>query len=85
MEQDKLGHLLVGAIVGAGVTLIFADPVMGAAAGIALGAAKELYDARHPDRHTVEFADFLATTIGAVFGAAVGAAFLFDPITNSIG
>jgi hypothetical protein len=43
----------------------------GFAVGVSAGIAKELYDRKHPRRHTPEFNDALATAAGASFSFSV--------------
>jgi hypothetical protein len=65
---DKLWHLLAGFVVGGGVTL-WLGPVVGLAAALGVGCAKEIWDAY--SHGTVELADALWTTGGGVLGAAL--------------
>ena len=72
LAPDKFQHLAVGAAAGGGVTALATaqrwggDPrLWGTAAGCALGAAKELNDARHRDIHTPSWRDFAVTCAGA--------------------
>lgn len=66
---DKLGHAILGALVGAitaaVVRLIGYDWIIAGIAGTVaaglVGVAKEFYDHLHPKTHTVETADALAT------------------------
>lgn len=62
MTLDKRAHFLAGAAIAASVAL-YTAPLYGLVAGIAAGAAKELYD--RTGRDTPDFKDFLATALGA--------------------
>lgn len=80
---DKTKHLVVGAAIGAGVTLATDRPHWGFAAGTAVGAIKELVDRRTPSR-TCSFQDFAVTALGAAAGA-YGTAWLILPDPNGKG
>lgn len=64
---DKVQHVTVGLFIGAGVTAQTGDPLKGFAAGTAVGALKELADARGSG--TCSLQDFAVTAIGAAAGA----------------
>lgn len=66
---DKTKHLIAGTIVGALGTGVTGSEWKGAAAGCAVGAAKEIYDAKHKDTHISSFQDFAVTCLGSVVGA----------------
>lgn len=68
---DKLLHLGAG-FATALVVAIFTDEYVGLAAGVSIGAGKEMYDAANSDTHTVSGKDFTITAIGAVIGSVVG-------------
>jgi hypothetical protein len=36
-----------------------------------IAALKEIYDARHPDKHTADFMDWVATVLGGVLGMLI--------------
>ncbi len=70
---DKQMHFLSGFIIAAVLT-----PFIGAYSILVvaiIAALKEIYDARHPDKHTADFMDWVATTLGGVFGFVVVALF----------
>lgn len=73
---DKTKHFIAGAGVGAAVTLATERPHWGFAAGVAVGAAKELVDRRGSG--TCSFQDFAVTALGAAAGA-YGTAWLILP------
>lgn len=60
---DKQQHLYLGAVVGF-VLSVFINYWIAWIIVMALGGLKELYDHYHPDKHTCEFLDWLATAIG---------------------
>lgn len=77
LEQDKQQHIAVSAIIATTVTTALEgkteSPVLcGIAASVAVGAAKEAYDAAHPKTHTASGADLMADLIGATTGAWLG-------------
>lgn len=66
IQRDKLLHFVGGALFCAAVALLI-SPTLALVATFFLGWAKEkLYDARRPDRHTVDGWDAYATAAGAV-------------------
>lgn len=77
IHADKQKHLAAGAVIGLGTAwtakkLGSKRPwAWGLAAGITAGIAKELYDRKHPEKHTCEFRDALATAGGASLSFAV--------------
>jgi hypothetical protein len=59
-------HFLSGFIIAAVLT-----PFIGAYSILVvavIAALKEIYDARHPDKHTADFMDWVATTLGGLVG-----------------
>lgn len=75
--QDKTKHFAVGVAAGSMGTLAFNDPHKAFAFGVALSAAKEVYDRRSP-AHTCSFQDFAVTALGAAAGA-YGTAWIVTP------
>jgi len=70
---DKQMHFLSGFIIAAVLT-----PFIGAYSILVvavIAALKEIYDARHPDKHTADFMDWVATVLGGVVGFVVVALF----------
>jgi hypothetical protein len=66
---DKQMHMLSGFIIAAVLT-----PFIGAYSILVvavIAALKEIYDARHPDKHTADFMDWVATVLGGVVGFVV--------------
>ena len=74
IPRDKQLHLVTGAIGGIGTAYVAKKlgakyPILWAlGVGLAVGAAKELYDRQHRDRHTPELLDGLATLTGSGLG-----------------
>ena len=65
MRLDKVTHFLAGASLA--LSLGYLLPVVfGLLAAIAAGALKEIYDEFHPETHTVDVMDFLATVAGGI-------------------
>lgn len=67
MPTDKLLHLLVGALI---VALLW--PVSGLASAVccfAAALAKEVYDGQHPEVHTPDLLDVVATLAGGGISA----------------
>jgi hypothetical protein len=66
---DKQMHMLSGFIIAAVLT-----PFIGAYSILVVAivaALKEIYDARHPDKHTADFMDWVATVLGGLVGFVV--------------
>ncbi len=66
---DKFMHFACGFIIAAVLT-----PFIGAYSILVvavIAALKEIYDARHPDKHTADFWDWVATTLGGIVGFVV--------------
>jgi hypothetical protein len=66
---DKQMHFLSGFIIAALLT-----PFIGAYSILVvavIAALKEIYDARHPDKHTADFMDWVATVLGGVLGMLI--------------
>lgn len=69
-QKDKQGHAIVGFLISFGAGVILA-PICGLGLGVLAGLLKEIWDGFFPEKHTQDLADFLATAIGAVAGAAL--------------
>jgi hypothetical protein len=66
---DKFMHFICGLVIAALLT-----PFIGAYSIVVvavIAALKEIYDARHPDKHTADFWDWVATVLGGVVGFVV--------------
>jgi hypothetical protein len=66
---DKQAHFVTGAVMGLFGYLILEYYSLILVAVIA--AAKEYYDHLHPEIHTCDFFDWLATVLGGVFALAL--------------
>lgn len=64
---DKQGHFLGGSVIALALGYI-CPPLIGIFAAIVVGALKEAYDSLHPDIHTVDVWDFVATSLGGIAG-----------------
>ena len=64
IQQDKLLHVIVGAMITAVFALIKPFACYACTCGIIAGILKEWYDGGNGGRK--EFADFFATSIGAI-------------------
>jgi len=67
---DKQAHALSGSVVV--FTLVFAGKSLSLALLVCalLAVAKEAYDDYHPDKHTCDVWDFVATCTGGLLAAA---------------
>jgi hypothetical protein len=66
---DKQMHFICGLVIAALLT-----PFIGAYSILVvavIAALKEIYDARHPDKHTADFMDWVATVLGGVVGFVI--------------
>lgn len=68
---DKTKHLIVGLATGSVSTFVTKDEWKGAAVGCAVGAVKEVYDARSGTKHVASFQDFAVTCLGSALGAGI--------------
>ena len=67
MKPDKIKHLFAGYFISLIMYMISKNLLVAISVGIFSGYAKEyLYDIRYPEKHTVEFYDFLYTVCGTV-------------------
>lgn len=69
MAKDKIYHLIAGFVIALGFGLI--NPLLGLAAGIAAGLAKDIIWDWYLKRGTFEVLDIIATTVGAILGTAI--------------
>jgi hypothetical protein len=60
--MDKILHVLVGMILAANPVL---EPGPAFATAVAAGVLKEIYDKKHPAKHSSDPRDALATVLGA--------------------
>jgi hypothetical protein len=69
VPADKQMHFIGGLVIAALLT-----PFIGAYSILVvavIAALKEIYDARHPDKHTADFMDWVATVLGGVLGMLI--------------
>lgn len=64
MELDKKLHFICGFIICFIIGLYNAQ--LGLVACAAAGAGKEMFDFLHPEKHSVELMDFIATCCGGI-------------------
>jgi hypothetical protein len=69
---DKQGHFLGGYALG--LTFGLVVPALGLFVAVAAGFGKEEWDRRHPETHTADRYDALATILGGICGSAVAMA-----------
>jgi hypothetical protein len=70
---DKVLHTSVGAGIGAAVSLLTGDFLLGVAVVNVAAWGKEWYDQRNPARHTPDPWDAVWTVIGGAVGAGPAA------------
>lgn len=73
---DKQAHAFSGYCVALSAALAVShsmphllSAVFGLGGSIVAGIGKEIYDKQHPEAHTADIFDLLATSIGGLFGA----------------
>ena len=69
VAEDKFMHIVCGFIITAVLT-----PFIGATSILVvavIAALKEIYDYMHPDSHTADIWDWVATTLGGVVGFVI--------------
>lgn len=71
INKDKIYHFIVGFIVTILVTGITTFLWLGLIVGLTVSVGKEVYDYMHPEDHTTDGMDFIATVVG-VLVAVVG-------------
>ena len=70
--KDKLQHAAGSAAIAAAVTVATSSERAGFWTAVAVGAAKEVYDMNHRDRHTPSWRDLGADVAGAYVGSKFG-------------
>ena len=65
---DKFMHGLSGFVGGAAMMWLTDITIISIAAVAVVAYLKEQYDARHPDEHTADIWDWVATTLGGAVG-----------------
>ena len=76
VPADKQMHFIGGLVIAALLTPFIGAYSIVVVAIIAL--LKEIYDALHPDKHTADFWDWVATTLGGLFGGLLTKLVLFS-------
>jgi hypothetical protein len=66
---DKFMHFICGLVIAALLTPFIGAYSIAVVAIVAL--LKEIYDARHPDKHTADIWDWVATVLGGVLGMLI--------------
>jgi len=64
LNKDKAFHFMGG--MGVAISLGIISLGLGLIAGISVAVAKEVYDSKHPEKHTVDGMDFIATMVGVL-------------------
>ena len=65
-NADKIAHFAGGAFVSAVGYYVLPTPGMAIVVPVVVGLLKEVYDKFHPDKHTVDVWDWVATSAGCV-------------------
>jgi hypothetical protein len=73
---DKKLNIAASTVIGALATAGTQDRTEGFTGCLAVGAAKEAWDAQHPAQHSASWADFGADAIGCALGVAVSGLFV---------
>ena len=68
-DKDKQSHAVIGAFLGGMAFLI--DPSLSFLSIVAIAVGKEIYDYRHPDKHTADVADALVTVGAGALGVYI--------------
>jgi hypothetical protein len=64
IPYDKLLHFAVGAAITALVVIVTGSLALAGVAVLLAGSGREVYDAYHPDTHTADIWDVVATCAG---------------------
>lgn len=78
---DKTKHVIAGAGVGAGATLVFKEPEYGVLATVVVAGLKEVYDRR--GYGTCSFQDF-AVTVAAGVAASYAVNWVIVPVDSGV-
>lgn len=68
-NYDKYLHLAAGLVTTVIIGLL--NPILGLAVTALLARWKELYDSKHPEKHTSDGWDAYATLVGAIPGQII--------------
>ena len=69
-QVDKQLHFLVGLVIALACGY-FVQWWVGSVLAAIIGAAKEMYDSLHTDRHTPDVWDFVVTAFGGIVGSLI--------------
>jgi uncharacterized protein YfiM (DUF2279 family) len=69
---DKAQHVIGSAVIGTVSGVALNDKWTAFAVSMVPGVLKEVYDAKHPDKHTASVKDLAANAVGAAIGVYMG-------------
>ena len=75
---DKQAHFLSGAILATAILLVTGSASVSFVSVSLIACLKEVYDLLHKDKHTPDVWDWVATTIGGLFGGLLTQLVLFS-------
>ena len=79
--KDKRQHFAGSAVLSYGLTEVM-SPTNAFLTTVGIGLAKEIYDYKHPNKHTASYKDFMWDVAGAYVGVyAKGYSFSYDSKT----
>lgn len=79
--KDKAQHFVGSAVLAYSLTEVM-SPSNAFLTSVGIGLAKEIYDYKHPDKHTASYKDLVADIAGAYMGVYVkGYSFSYDSKT----
>ena len=82
--KDKRQHFAGSAVLSYSFSEVM-SPTNAFLTSVGIGLAKEVYDYKHPDRHTASYKDFVWDVAGAYVGVyAKGYSFNYDSKTFTI-
>ena len=77
LPLDKQAHFYSGYCLALSAALVASNSlphlmsaVFGLGGAVVAGIGKEVYDKQHPDSHTADIYDLIATSLGGLLGAA---------------
>ena len=68
VPADKQAHFISGAILATAILLVTGSPSVSFVSVSLVACLKEVYDLLHKDKHTPDVWDWVATSLGGVFG-----------------
>jgi putative lipoprotein len=82
--KDKKQHFAGSAVISYSLSEVM-SPTNAFLTSVGVGLAKEIYDYKHPDKHTASYKDLVADIAGAYVGVyAKGYSFNYDSKTFTI-